>query len=125
MPHWQVNFIEFSMLNHLSSEPYMAACFKAWLQCETCIFMELNTDVTNKEVLYKCMECSEACFSLLFELACRPAKVQEVAKACEDSCASCARICEAYPSPELQRCAFACRNCLQAIREMLLPFSLN
>jgi len=71
------------------------------------------------------MQCAEACFGLLFDLAWRPAALQEMARKCLESCEACAATCEAYDSPELQRCAAACRHCARALRPLVMPFILN
>ena len=71
------------------------------------------------------MECADACFKLLFELACRPNEVQQAARHCLTVCEACAEACEQYSDPGLQRCAQACRRCSRVLRQLLMPFILN
>ena len=104
---------------------YIAACFKAWLLCESNVYIQISDPIGKREVLFQCMHCAETCFRLLFELACRPAEVEEAARRCLEACEACAEACEQYDTADLQRCALACRRCARALQQLVTPFILN
>ena len=104
---------------------YISACFRTWLHCETSVYAQMKDPIGRRKALIECMQCAEACFQLLFELACRPAEVQEAARRCLEGCESCAAACEQYNAPELQRCAMACRRCSRVLQQLVMPFILN
>jgi hypothetical protein len=85
----------------------------------------MKDPIGKRQVLFECMQCADACFQLLFELACRPNEVQEAARRCLEACDACATACEQHNTPELQRCASACRRCSRVLHQLVMPFMLN
>lgn len=99
------------------------ACQACAALCNVCADSDLARDPEGmRDCIRHCLDCSTICAATA-EILSRPAPTgdawEAVVKACILACMECAQECGGHDHVSCQSCAAACRECEQALQQLL------
>ena len=93
------------------------ACQKCIVDCRICL-----TEMAGKESMNDCpkccIQCADACDTLLKMITSDSAYVKQYALLCAEICEYCADHCEEHKHDHCIECAKSCRACAEACRKI-------
>lgn len=109
------------MIAH-QSDPYIRACMKTWLLCESCVYVDTLTKPEKNSLLAKCRNCANACFTLVCQLISKSELIADAALNCLLSCHECYEECKKYSAEEeIGYCGEICLLCASKIKGLFVP----
>lgn len=101
-------------------EACIAACTACWAACEVCA--DACTSEPDSAALARCIrldrECAQACHTAALAMLRGGEFVAETCALCARLCEACAIECERHGHDHCAACALACRDCAQECRRM-------
>jgi hypothetical protein len=108
------------------TDNYIKACMKTWLLCESCIYSETNSNSPREELITRCRDCANACFTVVCRILNNSEIVQESAFICMLYCRECQAACDKYGHIEdIYYCGQICKLCADTLKNLIVPIHLN